>query len=115
MLVDNAVVVLENIHRRIQQGEPSFHAAVNGTKEVAGAIIASTLTTVAVFLPVVFVEDTSGQLFRDIALAISFAVIFSLVCATTLMPTAAARLYLDYKQEASPESDKLRSLPIHYR
>ena len=110
MLVDNAVVVLENIHRRIQQGEPSFHAAVNGTKEVAGAIIASTLTTVAVFLPVVFVEDTSGQLFRDIALAISFAVIFSLVCATTLMPTAAARLYLDHKREASPESDKLRWL-----
>ena len=110
MLVDNAVVVLENIHRRIQQGEPSFQAAVSGTKEVAGAIIASTLTTVAVFLPVVFVEDTSGQLFRDIALAISFAVIFSLVCATTLMPTAAARLYLDFKQEDSSQINKLRWL-----
>lgn len=101
MLVDNAVVVLENIHRRIQNGEPSFQAAISGTKEVAGAIIASTLTTVAVFLPVVFVEDTSGQLFRDIALAISFAVVFSLICATTLMPTAAARLYMNYKKEAS--------------
>ena len=110
MLVDNAVVVLENIHRRIQQGEPSFQAAVSGTKEVAGAFIASTLTTVAVFLPVVFVEDTSGQLFRDIALAISFAVIFSLVCATTLMPTAAARLYLDFKQEDSSQINKLRWL-----
>ncbi len=101
MLVDNAVVVLENIHRRIQQGESSFQAAVKGTNEVAGAIVASTLTTVAVFLPIVFVEDTSGQLFRDIALAISFSVVFSLLCATTLMPTAAARLYRDYKEEAS--------------
>ena len=101
MLVDNAVVVLENIHRRIQLGEKSFTAAVKGTNEVAGAIVASTLTTVAVFLPVVFVEDTSGQLFRDIALAISFAVIFSLFCAMTLMPTAAARLYSGYKHEAS--------------
>ncbi len=110
MLVDNAVVVLENIHRRIQMGEPSFQAAVKGTKEVAGAIVASTLTTVAVFLPVVFVEDMSGQLFRDIALAISFAVVFSLICATTLMPTAAARLYSGYKKEASESLGKLQWL-----
>lgn len=108
MLVDNAVVVLENIHRRIQQGEKSFVAAVKGTNEVAGAIVASTLTTVAVFLPVVFVEDTSGQLFRDIALAISFAVVFSLVCAMTLMPTAAARLYRGYQKDVT-ESVKVIS------
>lgn len=93
MLVDNAVVVLENIHRRFKQGEDSFTAAVRGTSEVWGAVVASTLTTVAVFLPIVFVEDISGQLFRDIALAISFAVLFSLVVSSTLIPTAAARLY----------------------
>jgi HAE1 family hydrophobic/amphiphilic exporter-1 len=93
MLVDSAVVVLENIHRRCQQGEPSFTAAVRGTQEVWGAVVASTLTTVAVFLPVVFVEEISGQLFRDIALAISFAVTLSLIISFTLIPTASARLY----------------------
>ena len=68
MLVDNAVVVLENIYRRGQLGEPAHRAASEGTKEVAGAVVASTLTTVAVFVPVLFVQETSGQLFRDIAL-----------------------------------------------
>ncbi len=104
MLVDNAVVVLENIHRRCRQGEDSFTAAVRGTSEVWGAVLASTLTTVAVFLPIVFVEDVSGQLFRDIALAISFSVIFSLVVSSTLIPTAAARLYRR-DEEGQPDSD----------
>ena len=99
MLVDNAVVVLENIHRRCREGEDSFTAAIRGTSEVWGAVIASTLTTVAVFLPIVFVEDVSGQLFRDIALAISFAVIFSLLVSSTLIPTAAARLYRRHETE----------------
>jgi len=113
MLVDNAVVVLENIHRRCQLGENSFTAAVRGTSEVWGAVLASTLTTVAVFLPVVFVEDVSGQLFRDIALAISFAVIFSLLVSSTLIPTAAARLYRGHEQgESQPgaEGEALESL-----
>ena len=92
MLVDNAVVVLENIFRRRQMGEPAFVAAAEGTKEVAGAVIASTLTTIAVFIPVLFVQDTSGQLFRDIALAISCAVGLSLIVSFTMIPTAAARL-----------------------
>ncbi len=92
MLVDNAVVVLENIYRRRQSGESAFQAASQGTKEVAGAVIASTLTTIAVFIPVLFVQETSGQLFRDIALAISCAVGLSLVVSFTLIPTAAARL-----------------------
>ena len=92
MLVDNAVVVLENIYRRRQSGESAFQAASEGTKEVAGAVIASTLTTIAVFIPVLFVQETSGQLFRDIALAISCAVGLSLIVSFTLIPTAAARL-----------------------
>ena len=78
MLVDNAVVVLENIYRHRQRGVPAREAAVVGVQEVAGAVIASTLTTIAVFVPVLFVQETSGQLFRDIALAISCAVGLSL-------------------------------------
>lgn len=98
MLVDNAVVVLENIFRHYQRGETSFVAARLGTKEVWGAVIASTLTTLAVFLPVLFVEEEAGQLFRDIALAISFAVALSLVVSVTVIPTAAARLLKDGQQ-----------------
>ena len=93
MLVDNAVVVLENIYRRRESGESAMRAATVGTSEVAGAVVASTLTTVAVFLPVLFVQETSGQLFRDIALAISCAVGLSLIVSFTMIPTAAARLF----------------------
>lgn len=92
MLVDNAVVVLENIYQHYERGDSPFTAAVRGTKEVWGAVVASTLTTLAVFLPVLFVEDEAGQLFRDIALAISSAVALSLVVSVTLIPTFTARL-----------------------
>ena len=106
MLVDNAVVVLENIFRRHSSlGEAPFTAAVRGTQEVWGAVVASTLTTVAVFLPVIFVQEEAGQLFRDIALAISAAVALSLVVSMTVIPTAAARLFNDEDEpddEASP-------------
>jgi HAE1 family hydrophobic/amphiphilic exporter-1 len=93
MLVDNAVVVLENVFRRVADGETPKTAAVRGTQEVWGAVFASTLTTIAVFLPVVFVQEQAGQLFRDIALAISGAVALSLVVSVTLIPTTAARLF----------------------
>jgi HAE1 family hydrophobic/amphiphilic exporter-1 len=92
MLVDNAIVVLENIYRRHEMGESAVTACVKGTQEVAGAIVSSTLTTVAVFLPVLFVQQMAGQLFRDIALAISAAVGLSLIVAFTMIPTAASRL-----------------------
>ncbi|MBN2477181.1 MAG: efflux RND transporter permease subunit [Pirellulales bacterium] len=92
MLVDNAVVVLENIFRHYQTGDDPFTAAVRGTKEVWGAVIASTLTTLAVFVPVLFVQEEAGQLFRDIALAISSAVALSLLVSVTVIPTAAARI-----------------------
>ncbi|QDT65608.1 efflux RND transporter permease subunit [Calycomorphotria hydatis] len=98
MLVDNAVVVLENIYRRYQGlGERPFDAAVNGTAEVWGAVLSSTLTTIAVFLPIVFVEQEAGQLFRDIAIAISGAVALSLIISITLIPTLSARLLMDRK------------------
>ena len=93
MLVDNAVVVLENIYRHRQEGQFPLKAASFGTQEVAGAVIASTLTTIAVFLPVLFVQESSGQLFRDIALAISCAVGLSMIVSFTMIPTAAARLF----------------------
>ncbi|MBT4868066.1 MAG: efflux RND transporter permease subunit, partial [Planctomycetaceae bacterium] len=102
MLVDNAVVVLENIYRRSQTGEPPFTAAVRGTQEVWGAVLASTLTTIAVFLPVIFVQEMAGQLFRDIALAISCAVGLSLIVSFTVIPTAAARLFRQNGSSPAP-------------
>ncbi len=92
MVVDNAIVVLENIYRHHQMGKSSKQAALDGTQEVWGAVLASTLTTLAVFVPVIFVQGQAGQLFRDIAIAISCAVALSLVISVTVIPTAASRL-----------------------
>jgi HAE1 family hydrophobic/amphiphilic exporter-1 len=92
MLVDNAVVVLENIFTRWSGGDDARTAAIRGTSEVWGAVLASTLTTVAVFLPVLFVQEEAGQLFGDIALAISAAVGLSLVVSVLVVPVAAALL-----------------------
>jgi len=110
MLVDNAVVVLENIHRRRRLGEDAMTASIRGTSEVWGAVVASTFTTVAVFLPVVFLEDVTGQLFRDIALAISFAVVFSLLVSSTVIPTASARLYRREDDEQDQQHHSVRWL-----
>ncbi|WP_145272440.1 efflux RND transporter permease subunit [Planctomycetes bacterium SV_7m_r] len=92
MIVDNSVVVLENIYRKFQRGATPREAAIQGTREVWGAVLASTLTTLAVFVPVLFTQEEAGQLFRDIALAISAAVGLSLIVSITLIPTASARL-----------------------
>ncbi len=86
LLVDNAIVVLENISRYRQSGEGLLSAARKGASEVGGAVIASTLTTVAVFLPLAFVDGVAGQLFRDQALTVAFALIVSLGVAMTLIP-----------------------------
>ncbi|MEE9144700.1 MAG: efflux RND transporter permease subunit [Candidatus Binatia bacterium] len=92
MVVDNSVVVLENIFRHREMGKDRFQAALDGAKEVWGAIFASTLTTVAVFVPVLFVQQEAGQLFQDIAIAISIAVFLSLVVALTVVPMFSARI-----------------------
>jgi len=92
MLVDNAVVVLENIDTHWRRGEDRKTAAVRGAGEVWGAVLASTLTTVAVFLPVIFVKEEAGQLFGDIALAISAAVVLSLIVSVLVVPVAASVL-----------------------
>jgi HAE1 family hydrophobic/amphiphilic exporter-1 len=92
MVVDNSIVSLENIYRLRQNGLSRIDAAIQGAREVWGAILASTLTTVAVFLPVFFVEEKAAQLFRDIALAISCSVGLSLFVSITVIPAMAARL-----------------------
>ncbi len=90
LLVDNAIVVLENISRKREQGADAMQAAQRGTREVGGAVFASTLTTIAVFLPLVFVEGIGGQLFRDQALTVTFALVISLVVAMTFIPMLAS-------------------------
>jgi HAE1 family hydrophobic/amphiphilic exporter-1 len=90
MLVDNAIVVLEAIHRRRQQGLSRSAAAIEGTSQVGGAVIASTLTTVAVFLPIVFVEGIAGQLFGDMAWTVTLSLLASLVVAVSLIPMLSA-------------------------
>ena len=92
MVVDNAIVALENIFRHRQMGKSRFEAAYDGAREVWGALLASTLTTVAIFLPIVFVQDEAGQLFRDIAIAVSCSVSLSLLVAITVIPTMANRI-----------------------
>ncbi|MCA9231828.1 MAG: efflux RND transporter permease subunit [Planctomycetales bacterium] len=108
MVVDAAVVVLENIFSHYQRGEAPRQAASRGAAEVWGAILASTLTTVAVFLPVVFIEEAAGQLFRDIAIAISVGVCLSLLVSLTVIPTAASRL-LARDRNALDANPSLRS------
>ncbi|HEY5776797.1 MAG TPA: efflux RND transporter permease subunit [Xanthomonadales bacterium] len=90
LLVDNAIVVLENISRYRGEGETLVGAAIKGASEVGGAVIAATLTTIAVFLPLAFVEGIAGQLFRDQALTVTFALAISLGVAVTLIPMMAS-------------------------
>ncbi len=91
MLVDNAIVVLENIYRHREEGLNRREAARKGSKEVAMAVTASTLTTVAVFVPVVFITGISGQQFRQLAWVVSFALLCSLVSALTIVPMLCSR------------------------
>jgi HAE1 family hydrophobic/amphiphilic exporter-1 len=93
MLIDSAIVVLENIDRHRGMGKSAFDAAYHGAREVWGAIFASTLTTIAVFLPVVFMEEESGQLFRDIAIAVTCAVALSLFVSVSVIPMFSSKLY----------------------
>jgi HAE1 family hydrophobic/amphiphilic exporter-1 len=93
MLVDNAIVVLENIDRHRGMGKSSFNAAYDGAQEVWGAVLASTLTTIAVFLPVVFMQEEAGQLFRDVAIAITCSIGLSLLVSILVIPMLSRQLY----------------------
>ncbi len=101
MLVDNSIVVLENIYRHRETGKSLVQAAYDGTAEVWGAVLASTLTTIAVFIPIVFIEQQSGQLFRDIAIAISAGVGLSLLVSITVIPSLSARILTTRKGEVA--------------
>lgn len=90
MVVDNAIVVIENIFRHLEMGKSVRQASIDGAEEVAGAVLASTLTTVVVFIPILLIKDSAGQLFRDIALAIVASVGISLIVSVAVIPSAAA-------------------------
>lgn len=107
MLVDNSVVVIENIYRLRNKGISRIKAAVTGASQVAGAIVASTLTTVCVFLPIVFVEGMTRQLFVDMALTIGYSLIASLIVALTLVPMMSANMLKSIKEKKHPIMDLL--------
>lgn len=107
MLVDNAIVVLENIDRhRKQLGKSALKAAYDGTREVWGAVLASTLTTVAVFLPVVFMEEEAGQLFKDIAIAVTCAVTISLFVSVSVIPMLCNQFFGFWERRGGRKNDK---------
>jgi HAE1 family hydrophobic/amphiphilic exporter-1 len=109
MLVDNSIVVLENIFRHREAGVPALEAASLGAEEVQGAITASTLTTISVFGPIVYVEGVAGELFGDLSLAVAFSLIASLVVALTLLPSLAARFASGHEEippPAKPEVER---------
>ena len=107
MLVDNSVVVIENIYRLRSQGANVRQAAVVGAGQVLGAITASTLTTVCVFLPIVFVEGITKQLFTDLALTMTFSLLASLIIALTLVPAMAAGMLKKQKPMRPGLLDKI--------
>ena len=107
MLVDNSIVVLENIYRHRESGKSLFRAAYDGTGEVWGAVLASTLTTIAVFVPIVFIEEQAGQLFRDIAIAISAGVGLSLLVSITVIPSLSARILTTAREKARRSHQRL--------
>ncbi|MEM7806284.1 MAG: efflux RND transporter permease subunit, partial [Pseudomonadota bacterium] len=102
MIVDAAIVVLENIFRLREAGKSRREAAYEGAKQVWGAILVSALTTVLVFIPILIMQLESGQLFRDIAVAISVSVLLSLVVAVTVIPALASRLLSEKDQRPMP-------------
>ena len=103
MLVDNSIVVIENIYRLRNEGASMKEAAIEGSKEVAGAIVASTLTTVCVFAPIVFTEGITRQLFVDMGLTIAYSLLASLVVALTVVPAMASKILKKVKEKKETE------------
>jgi hydrophobic/amphiphilic exporter-1 (mainly G- bacteria), HAE1 family len=110
LIVDNAIVVLENIVRQRQRGKNLEESALVGTKQVAGAIIASTLTTSVIFLPVLFMQTITGLLFQELALVVVFALLCSLLVALTLVPMLSSK-FLTFK----PDNPDVTKRPAHQR
>ncbi|MFO8014828.1 MAG: efflux RND transporter permease subunit, partial [Phycisphaerae bacterium] len=115
MLVDNAIVVLENIYRHRQMGKGPARAALDGAGEVWGAVLAATLTTVAVFIPILLIQEEAGQLFRDIVLAIAVSVALSMAVSMTVIPMLSSKILRTQKakpKEAGPTRRLLRRVPV---
>ena len=100
LVVDDAIVVLENAHRRIEEGEAPLLAAFNGTRQVAFAVIATTVVLVSVFAPVAFLRDSIGRVFAELAVTIAAAVIFSAVLALSLSPMMCSKLLRSSTKES---------------
>ena len=107
MLVDNGIVVIENIYRFREEGSTAEEASILGTQQVAMAVTASTLTTIAVFLPIVFVEGMTAQIFRELALTVTYSLLASLLISLTLVPMLASRMM---KEERSTHINKKKSV-----
>ena len=112
-VIDDSIVVIENIHRHLQEGDRISEAALSGTREVAGAITASTLTTVAVFLPLGFVHGLASEFFRPFALTVTFALLCSLAVALTVVPVVATWL-LSKRQVGHRDERELTGLQNAY-
>lgn len=110
MLVDNSIVVIENIDRLRQMGVPAKKAAVEGARQVAGAIAASTLTTICVFAPIIFTEGITRQLFVDMGLTIAYSLLASLIVAMTLVPMMSAGLLKNAKPKQFKILDKIKNI-----
>ncbi|NJL30350.1 MAG: efflux RND transporter permease subunit [Phycisphaerales bacterium] len=110
MVLDNAIVVLENTDRHIAMGKKVIQAAYDGAREIGSAILASTLTTLIVFVPVLIMQEEAGQLFRDIALAVCAAVALSLIVAVTVIPAAGARLLKPHQHRKHTWAEKVDNL-----
>ncbi len=110
MVVDASIIVLENIHRHRQMGKSSSRAALDGAGEVWGAIFATTLTTLVVFIPILFIQDEVGQLFRDIAVAVSAAVTLSMIVSILVIPSLSQKLL---QFETKHESDSRSAFSRH--
>lgn len=108
MTVDNTIVVLESIEQARRRGLSRFEAAVAGVNEVWPAVLASTLTTVLVFAPVLFIAEEAGQLYSDVAIAIAASILASMLVAITMVPSASARLGFGGRSHVTPPDQRLR-------
>ena len=106
MTLDNSIVVLESIELARKKGMKRFQAAVEGVRQVWPAVLASTMTTILVFVPILFIEEEAGQLYSDVAIAISASILASMLVAITLLPTASARLSFKGSNFGSQQSSR---------
>lgn len=113
MMVDNSIVILENVYRLRQSGYSIKDAAIEGTSEVGTAVIASTLTTVVVFLPIVFVEGLAAQLFKPLAWVVTFSLLASLFTALIIVPLLSS-LLMKVRKNESDEKERLHRVKAHY-